>query len=137
MDFSLLLNVVLLFIQNFWLLRKYTLSGLSIGIGVGSTTACVLLVHVAIFIIKKMKHRRAIKVKQKFFEQNRGQLLLQLVSQRADIAERMIITLDELEKATNNFDKTRELGSGGHGMVYKGILSDLQVVAVTPKKFKF
>ncbi|KAM0903031.1 hypothetical protein ACQ4PT_018849 [Festuca glaucescens] len=75
------------------------------------------------------------KMKHKFFEQNRGQLLQQLVSQKADIAERMIISLEELKKATNNFDKARELGGGGHGTVYKGILSDLHVVPIKkPKK---
>jgi len=52
------------------------------------------------------------------------------MSQRADIAERMIIPLDELAKATNNFDKAREVGGGGHGTVYKGILSDLHVVDI-------
>ena len=58
----------------------------------------------------------------------------QLVSQEADIAERMIIPVDELAKATNNFDKARELGGGGHGTVYKGILSNLRVVAINKPK---
>ena len=66
--------------------------------------------------------------------QNHGQLLLKLVSQRADISGRMILTLEELEKATNNFDKTRELGGGGHGTVYKGMLSSLHVVAIKKAK---
>jgi serine/threonine protein kinase len=74
-------------------------------------------------------------LKQKFFKQNRGHLLEQLVSQKADIAERMIIPLVELEKATNNFDKAREIGGGGHGTVYKGIMSDdLHVVAIKKSK---
>uniref|UniRef100_A0A0E0QKT5 Protein kinase domain-containing protein n=1 Tax=Oryza rufipogon TaxID=4529 RepID=A0A0E0QKT5_ORYRU len=57
----------------------------------------------------------------------------QLMSQKVDIGERMIITLSDLEKATNNFDKSREVGGGGHGIVYKGIL-DLHVVAIKKSK---
>ncbi|XP_037419069.1 putative wall-associated receptor kinase-like 16 [Triticum dicoccoides] len=69
-------------------------------------------------------------LRRKFLTQIREQLLKQLVSHRADIAERMLISLEELQKATNNFDQARRLGGGGHGTVYKGILSDLHVVAI-------
>ncbi|KAJ1270687.1 hypothetical protein BS78_06G070900 [Paspalum vaginatum] len=110
--------------------RPSRVTGLSMGIGVGSGAGFILLVLVVIYVIKKLKHRRSMKLKQKFFKQNRGQLLQQLVAHRADIAERMIITLEELEKATNKFDKARELGGGGHGTVYMGILSNQHFVAI-------
>ena len=109
-------------------------SGISIIVGVGSGASLILLVLTAYIIFHKVKHQRTKMLKPKFFEQNRGQLLQKLVSQRADIAEKMIITLEELEKATNNFDKARTVGGGGHGIVYKGILSDLHVVAIKKPK---
>ncbi|KAM0899170.1 hypothetical protein ACQ4PT_021468 [Festuca glaucescens] len=110
-------------------------TGADIAIGVAIGAGLILSALSVVFISNKLKHRRAKRLKWKFFEQNRGRLLQQLVSQRADIAERMIIPLEELEKATNNFDKSRELGGGGHGTVYKGILSDKHVVAIKkPKK---
>jgi serine/threonine protein kinase len=107
---------------------------IAIGISIGALV--ILLVLAAFFISKKLKRRSAEMRKRKFFDKNCGQLLRQLVSQRADIAEKkMIISLKELEKATCNFDKSRELGVGGHGTVYKGILSDQHVVAIKkPKK---
>ena len=43
--------------------------------------------------------QRVKKMKDNFFKQNHGLLLQQLVSQNSDIGERMIITLEELEKA--------------------------------------
>ncbi|RCV37441.1 hypothetical protein SETIT_8G063100v2 [Setaria italica] len=109
-------------------------TGLIIGLSVASGPALLLLVLGILLATRKIKQRRIKELKQKYFKQNRGQLLQQLVSQNADIAERMIIPVDELAKATNNFDKARVLGGGGHGIVYKGILSDLHVVAIKKSK---
>ncbi|KAG2559802.1 hypothetical protein PVAP13_8KG008600 [Panicum virgatum] len=107
--------------------------GLTIGLGVGSGAVLLFLVLSITFMIHRIMTRKK-RMRQRFFKQNHGQLLQQLVCQRADISERMILTLDELEKATNNFDKARELGGGGHGTVYKGILSNLHVVAIKKSK---
>lgn len=94
----------------------------------------LLIVAIAApFITHKIQVQRVKRLKEKFFKQNHGLLLQQLISQNTDIGERMIITLRELEKATDNFDKTREVGGGGHGVVYKGILN-LHVVAIKKSK---
>ncbi|XP_047069280.1 wall-associated receptor kinase 5-like [Lolium rigidum] len=113
--------------------NKNSSQGLSIGLVVSGGSILVFLALGAPLVARSIKQQRAEKRKHKFFKQNHGLLFQQLVSQRADMGERMIITLAELEKATNNFDTTREVGGGGHGIVYKGIL-DLQVVAIKKSK---
>ena len=39
-------------------------------------------------------------------------------------------TFEEMVVATNNFDNSTQVGGGGYGKVYKGILADGTVVAI-------
>ncbi|OEL29527.1 Wall-associated receptor kinase 2 [Dichanthelium oligosanthes] len=108
---------------------KKSFTGLSIGLGVGGGTSILFIALGVPFIIRKIKLQKVKNMREKFFYQNHGLLLQQLISHNADIGERMIITLSEIEKATNNFDRARVIGGGGHGIVFKAII-DLKVVAI-------
>ncbi|XP_058110529.1 wall-associated receptor kinase 2-like isoform X1 [Magnolia sinica] len=79
--------------------------------------------------------RRLIKLKEKFFQKN-GSLLLQgkISSPQSSAVPCKIFTIEELKKATNNFDKSQIVGEGGNGTVYKGILPDKRIVAVKKSK---
>ncbi|CAO2207177.1 unnamed protein product [Urochloa humidicola] len=108
--------------------RMHIAAGVFLAMGIGIGMFIFLVVLGAILATKRLKIRKARKMRERFFKRNRGLLLRQLVDK--DIAERMIFSLEELEKATNRFDEARILGGGGHGTVYKGILSNQRVVAI-------
>ncbi|KAF8650815.1 hypothetical protein HU200_063720 [Digitaria exilis] len=108
--------------------------GQIIGLKVGSGVAQLVLALGTIFLVHEIKAHGKKRIRQIFFKQNHVQLLIQLVHQRANIGEGMIIKLEDLEKATNNFDESCELGCGAHGTVYKGILSSQHIVAIKKSK---
>lgn len=81
------------------------------------------------------KKRKLIKLREKFFQQNGGLILKQRVTSiEGGVEATKIFTAEELEKATNNYANDRELGRGGNGIVYKGILPDKRIVAIKKAK---
>ncbi|OVA06894.1 Protein kinase domain [Macleaya cordata] len=79
------------------------------------------------------RNKKLIKLKEKFFLQNGGLILQQLLKREEAVDESTtakIFTAEELNKATKHYDESRILGKGGYGTVYKGILSNKNVVAI-------
>ncbi|KAG7647081.1 putative wall-associated receptor kinase 2 RLK-Pelle-WAK family [Arabidopsis thaliana] len=80
---------------------------------------------------QKIKHRKNTELRQKFFEQNGGGMLIQRVSgagpSNVDVK---IFTEKGMKEATNGYHESRILGQGGQGTVYKGILPDNSIVAI-------
>ncbi|XP_023644574.1 wall-associated receptor kinase 2 isoform X2 [Capsella rubella] len=92
----------------------------------------VILLGVS-FIRQKMKHRKNTELRQKFFEQNGGGMLIQRLSgsdSGSSNVDVKIFTEIGMKNATNGYDESRILGQGGQGTVYKGILPDNSIVAI-------
>ncbi|KAG5584879.1 hypothetical protein H5410_045313 [Solanum commersonii] len=79
------------------------------------------------------QRRKMSMMKNNFFKENGGFVLQQLLKREEGSSHTNTINIfaaDELEKATNGFDKDRVVGQGGFGTVYKGYLKDNCIVAI-------
>ncbi|KMT14790.1 hypothetical protein BVRB_4g075550 [Beta vulgaris subsp. vulgaris] len=114
-------------------LAKSSKFAFPLGLGIGSGTILFILSGYWLLIVARK--RKKIVQKAKNFERNGGLLLQQQLSSTDGMVEtRIIYTADELEKATDNYNEDRVLGQGGQGTVYKGMLSDGNIVAIKKSK---
>ncbi|XP_057969936.1 leucine-rich repeat receptor protein kinase HPCA1 isoform X2 [Malania oleifera] len=103
-------------------------TGVIIGIAIGCVILLVVLLGVGIYAIQQKKRaERAIELSKPFASWapsgNDSGGAPQLKGARW-------FSYDELKKCTNNFSESNEVGFGGFGKVYKGMLSDGQVLAI-------
>ncbi|KAK9124866.1 hypothetical protein Scep_013712 [Stephania cephalantha] len=102
--------------------------GVIVGIAIGSFILILVLVGVGIYAIRQKKRaERAIELSKPFASwapsgKDSGGAP-QLKGARW-------FSYDELKKCSNNFLESNEIGSGGYGKVYRGMLSTGQVIAI-------
>ena len=100
--------------------------------GVGITCALLILLLIGFRLHCELEKRNKNKIKHKFFKKNGGLLLQQQISSNSqgNVEKTKLFTIEELKKATDNFNAERVLGKGGYGQVYKGMLLDGSIVAI-------
>ncbi|KAL4575572.1 hypothetical protein LXL04_022420 [Taraxacum kok-saghyz] len=106
-----------------------------IKIAVGSSAGVIVIIVFVNWLYFGLKKRKLMLLREKFFRQNGGIMLQQRMSRdKGSQDQAKVFTIDELKKATNNYDESRIIGKGGYGTVYKGVLSDNRAVAIKKSK---
>ncbi|XP_059637816.1 wall-associated receptor kinase 2-like [Cornus florida] len=99
--------------------------------GIGTTIGVLVLIVIGLWLYRKLEKKQKQKMKHKFFRRNGGLLLQQKISSsNKSVMKTKLFIVEELDKATDNFNESQFLGKGGLGTVYKGMLTDGSIVAV-------
>ncbi|KAK4490051.1 hypothetical protein RD792_000705 [Penstemon davidsonii] len=99
----------------------------------GLALGVIVMLLVICLIYLELKRRSSNEDKKKNFLQNGGTLLQEKLKQIERNTARLIYSLTELRKATNNFHESMIIGQGGFGTVYKGIIEN-KIVAIKQSK---
>ncbi|KAJ3682943.1 hypothetical protein LUZ60_013170 [Juncus effusus] len=102
-------------------------TGLIIGISVGCVILIIALVGAAIYAIKqKQRAQRAMELSRPFASWTRTEDS----GGAPQLKGARFFSYNELKKCTNNFSENYEVGSGGYGKVYRGMLPTGQLIAI-------
>ncbi|XP_040383446.1 wall-associated receptor kinase 3-like [Oryza brachyantha] len=96
---------------------------------IGASVGAVVLVIVITYACFMREKRKLQHVKRQYFRQHGGMLLFEEMKSQQGISFK-IFSEEELQQATNKFDKQQVLGQGGNATVYKGLLKGNKEIAV-------
>jgi serine/threonine protein kinase len=103
-------------------------SGVVAGIAIGCTILVLGLVGVVMYAIRQKKRaEKAIGMSKPFASWAQSG---KDSGGAPQLKGARWFSYDELKKCTNGFSESNEIGSGGYGKVYRGMLSDGQVIAI-------
>ncbi|XP_038988877.1 probable leucine-rich repeat receptor-like protein kinase At5g49770 isoform X2 [Phoenix dactylifera] len=102
--------------------------GLITGISVGCALLVLGLVGAGVYALRQKKRaQRAMELSKPFASWTRSG---EDSGGAPQLKGARWFSFDELKKSTDNFSETNQIGSGGYGKVYRGLLSSGQLVAI-------
>jgi len=96
---------------------------------IGVTVGFLVLVIFFFFGHILLQKRKLNQVKQEHFREHGGMILFERMRSEKGLAF-TVFSEAELTQATNSYDKSKIIGKGGHGIVYRGIVKDNMHVAI-------
>ncbi|KAL2318409.1 hypothetical protein Fmac_032285 [Flemingia macrophylla] len=116
-----------------WTVGERNCSSLESSRRIATAIVTLFVATTSLYLI--YQKRKLSKLREKYFKQNGGSILLQQLSTRENSSQMtQIFTEEQLKKATNNFNESLIIGSGGFGTVFKGFLENNKIVAIKKSK---